>query len=65
MSILAVVSHDVECTAPFPDEIDCVKFISISKSTKGTMRLTANLASLLCIYSRLIRAGWLPEYTIL
>ena len=62
MSILAAVQRLHQL---LPDEIDCVKFISISKSTKGTMRLTADLANLLCIYSRLIRAGWLPEYTIL
>ena len=37
ISILAAVSHDVERAAPssiFSDEIDCVKFITISKATK-------------------------------
>ena len=37
ISILAAVSHDDERAAPssiFSDEIDCNKFISISKATK-------------------------------
>ena len=37
ISILAAVSHDDERAAPssiFSDEIDCVKFITISKATK-------------------------------
>ena len=41
ISILAAVSHDDERTVPlsiFSDEIDCVKFITISKATKEKKR---------------------------
>ena len=37
ITILAAVSHDDERAAPssiFSDEIDCIKFITISKATK-------------------------------
>ena len=41
ITILAAVSHDDERAAPssiFSDEIDCVKFITISKATKEKNR---------------------------